>query len=77
MADIYWRYKTVTERSSVCIFGHLGRNNDRFDERFVKTVKNYNTTLTIYDVQKSDAGIYICLERTSDSYLSAQLTVIG
>jgi len=75
---IYWRYKTVAERSSVYIFGGRGRNDDLFDERFVITVNGSTSILTIYDVEKSDAGSYFCLESTSDSnYLSAQLTVIG
>ena len=77
LTDIYWRYKTAAMRSSVFIFGHRGRNDKLFGERFVKTVRNSNSTLTIHDVRNSDAGSYFCLESTSESYWSAQLTVIG
>jgi len=61
----------------VYVFDRRGRNEKRFDERFVKTVNGSTSILTIRNVQQSDAGIYLCREKTSHNQWNAQLTVTG
>jgi len=75
-SDIYWKYGR-SGRGSVYIFDSRGRNEKLFDERYVKTINNFTTILTIHNVQESDAGTYICGERTSPRLWAARLTVIG
>ena len=75
--DIYWKYAAYAGDSGFNIFDRGGRNKERFDERFVKTVKGSTCILTIRDVQTSDSGMYICRERTSSTQWSARLTVVG
>jgi len=77
LADIYWKFAPVASVSSVYVFGHRGRNDEQFDERFVKTVNGSTSILTIHNATESNAGSYICRESTSGSYWSAHLTVIG
>ena len=74
-SDIYWKYSR--SGGSFYIFDSRGRNEKRFDERFVKTVINFTTFLTIHKVRKSDEGTYLCRESTSARVSSAQLTVVG
>jgi len=77
-ADIYWKYAVnAGDGDLVSIFDKHGRNDERFDDRFLKTVHGSTTYLTIRDVQTSDAGSYFCRDETSRGYHSAQLTVIG
>ena len=73
---IYWFY-LLTDGSSVAIFDHRGRNVKLFDERFVNTVDNFTSNLTIHNVQKSDEGIYACRESSSERLWPARLEVIG
>jgi len=74
---IYWKYTEYFGGSTFVIFGRRGRNERLFDERFVKTDNGSISTLTIRNVRKLDAGIYICIDSDSTKYWSAQLTVIG
>ena len=78
-SDIYWNHVQV-HGSSVFIFDRRGRNEKLFDERFVKTLHNFTSILTIHKVQKSDEGTYICHESiptSPTSRSSARLTVNG
>ena len=70
-SEIFWRYKHLY------IFDDRGRNKKVFSERFVKRVNGSSSILTISDVQKSDSGVYSCVQRDSFTGWSAQLTVIG
>ena len=77
LSDIYWKYSEATGHS-VYVFAHRGRNEEQFDERFVKTVNGSTSILIIRDVQTSDAGLYSCRENKSDiRQWPARLTVIG
>jgi len=73
---IYWKY-AESATATVTIFDHHGRNEKVFDARFVNTVNGTTTVLTIRNVQKSDAGSYMCHESHSHSYRPAQLMVTG
>jgi len=77
LTAIYWKYAEVTSGSSVTIFDRRGRNEKRFGERFVNTMKGTTSILTIRNVQKSDAGSYSCRERNSHIRWHAQLMVFG
>jgi len=68
---IFWRYKDLY------IFDDRGLNKKVFSERFVKRVNGSSSILTINNVQKSDSGVYSCVQRDSFTEWSAQLTVIG
>jgi len=75
--DIYWKYAAFAGGSTVNIYDANGRNKERFDDRYVNTVKGSTSILTIRNIQTLDTGMYICRERTSVSAWSARLTVIG
>jgi len=70
-SEIFWRYKHLY------IFDGRGRNEKVFSERFVKRVNVSTSILTISNVQKSDSGVYSCVQRDDITEWSAQLTVIG
>jgi len=78
-SDIYWYYigPQTADGSCLLIFNYRGRNEKCFGERFVKTVNNFTSVLTIHDVLKSDAGTYFCGESTSNTGWLARLTVTG
>ena len=72
-----WRYAAYFSSPTVSIYDHRGRNEKLFDDRFMKTIMGATSTLTIRNVERSDAGIYICREGTSPIHWPAQLSVIG
>jgi len=76
--DIQWKYAAdARDPITVIIFDRRGRNKERFNERFLNTVNNFTSILTIRNVQTSDTGTYICRERTASTQWSAQLMVVG
>jgi len=77
LSDIDWKYAATAGGASMYVFDRRGRNDGLFDERFVKTANGSTCILTILNVHKSDAGSYICRERTVGSDWTARLTVIG
>ena len=75
-SDIYWKY--AADKNAVYIFDGHGRNEKLFGERFVRTMNNFTSTLTIRNVQKSDEGTYICRESVHPGDQShSRLTVTG
>ena len=75
-SDVYWKY-IENDGISIVIFDKRGRNEKRFNDRFVKTTNKSVSFLTIQNVSASDSGIYFCHEYGSFHEWEAQLTVIG
>ena len=74
-SEMYWKYSVD---KNVYIFDRRGRNEKLFGERFVRTMNNFTSILTIRNVQKSDEGTYICRESVPPGDQSySRLTVTG